>query len=1205
MSPKLNKEDRLKIVERVKKGEPVFKVCTEAGISRVLYYRWYKKYKEEGARGLNPGEAGRPELPGAPKKVKEYNILSPHARSLMVREVVEQNQDPSEVAKRYNISRVTLYKWIGRYKEDIAKGVEPDMSSRKPYIERYFRQVPERHELAVIQLVEQHPEWGIRRIVANLPKVAGLPIVGHHGVQNILDRHNLSTYELRLAYAGSRITPVTKGIGEVLVKVSEFFRIPPENRKIFIRAFTGISLGLFSLIATLGVIGYFARSFTQVSGASPLGLSFSAVALLMGTIFLLYSFKYYFSIAMVLSFSQTQKGVERKRGVGLTPDLSHIKLLDRPFVSVHIPFYNEKYVVERVMEAASGFDYPEYEVILCDDSTDETSEIISNYLHANGGKVEKRSGNGWELQSAEIKPGVTFKHLHRTTRGGYKGGALGLALKLMDPRTEYVSIFDADFVPYPDTLELFLKYFQVEGYKPEVAAVQGYQWHVLNKSENWITRGVRTEYSGSYVIERSGTEIYGGLKQISGSVYMIKKSVLQEIGWGTSITEDFELTLRLYAQGYKVLYTPYIQAPAECVSTIRRLVRQRMRWAEGHSANIKKMFFKLLGSPKLSLAEKFEFVYLSPYYLQAFFFLVGTICWLLSEAIFKARLPFWTELWGWSLVLTNVISLPLLNAVGMFLEESGDRDYLGLASFVALSYILVPFQAYASLKGLLEEKEGPWFRTPKTGRITDVFRRGKFYKFISGILPGKTAEPAPSTGGLVPGEAHDVEANYYLNLNSANSTFNDFRIKSKRTRWIGQLVLTLVLIVSLLLNSMAFIIRPAKAAGWLTDWSYRKKVTISNTNVDANLSNFPLLVKIAESGGDSTNIGYNVSDTTHGYDIRFTDSDGTTLLSYERESFSIASSNLTAIFWVKVPTVNHSTTTDIYIYYTNSGQAGSDWTATTGSGNCSTITQAQCTWKENSSQNFKAVWHLKETGTNPTIYDSTANANTSTTQTWTPASGKIDGAGNNTGSQWVEFNANTVFLNATSAHTTSFWVNVTSYSGHSYPTPINIKTNTDYYAVYISDQSSYEGVTATQVGTAGWRASGTSAALVGTWSYITAVFDGVDRTNVNSWKIYVNGVSKSLTTGGGWNTLADNILYTDDKSVIDTLYGSLDEMRVAQVARPAEWVKFEYYNHSSANNELTFAAQETPELVILLLPFALVIPAIIKYRERRKYEENL
>ena len=68
-------------------------------------------------------------------------------------------------------------------------------------------------------------------------------------------------------------------------------------------------------------------------------------------------------------------------------------------------------------------------------------------------------------------------------------------------------------------------------------------------------------------------------------------------------------------------------------------------------------------------------------------------------------------------------------------EEAEEKDYLGIFSVVLLSYLLVPFQAYASVKGFLQKEEGPWFRTPKTGKITDIFRRGTFYRWISGILP--------------------------------------------------------------------------------------------------------------------------------------------------------------------------------------------------------------------------------------------------------------------------------------------------------------------------------------------------------------------------------------------------------------------------------------------------------------------------------------
>src|SRR3990167_7765943 len=155
------------------------------------------------------------------------------------------------------------------------------------------------------------------------------------------------------------------------------------------------------------------------------------------------------------------------------------------------------------------------------------------------------------------------------------------------------------------------------------------------------------------------------------------------------------------------------------------------------------MFLPLLRSKNLTTPEKLEFLYLSPYYLQAFFFLIGTVSWFISETLFPARLPFWTSLWGWSLVLTNMLSLPLMNSVGMFLEESEHKDYLGILSFITLSYIMVPFQAYAAVKGFIEHSEGPWFRTPKTGKITDIFTRGKFFRWIGGILPNRIS-PLPN-----------------------------------------------------------------------------------------------------------------------------------------------------------------------------------------------------------------------------------------------------------------------------------------------------------------------------------------------------------------------------------------------------------------------------------------------------------------------------
>jgi len=380
--------------------------------------------------------------------------------------------------------------------------------------------------------------------------------------------------------------------------------------------------------------------------------------------------------------------------------------VDAPLISIHVPLYNEERVVDRLMEALTTLDYPNYEVIVVDDSTDSTTE-----------KLKKWSKNS------------RVKIIHRDSRRGFKGGALNTALEHMSEDAKYVVVFDADFIPPKDILWRFLQEFEnsvkrgdsfeVWRRKNTIVAVQGYQWHILNASENWITRSVTAEYAGNYLVERFFLENLPGVKMIAGSVFMIRVDILRRYGWRESLTEDWDLTLRLYRDGYKVSYTPFVAAPAECPSTIMALMRQRARWAEGHSYAVKRYFWEIIRSKFLSLREKLEFMYLTPYYLNSFFFIMGTICWLIAELL-HARIPFWTSIFGWSLLFTNLMAVPLVNLTDLFLEYRASRHWTGALGFIPLMHILALSQAVASLKGLFEEKESAWFRTLKTGRITEL-----------------------------------------------------------------------------------------------------------------------------------------------------------------------------------------------------------------------------------------------------------------------------------------------------------------------------------------------------------------------------------------------------------------------------------------------------------------------------------------------------
>lgn len=445
---------------------------------------------------------------------------------------------------------------------------------------------------------------------------------------------------------------------------------------------------------------------------STIGLVSSFAALTFGLFFFVYAAKYYASILIALvTLGGKKQRADEGGGEGA------YDWRDTPLVSIHLPFYNEVNVARRVIQACLAQDYPNLEILVADDSRDDTIKILKDPV--------------WRRRPPVVK------FIHRRDRSGFKGGALSEALRFMDPRAEFVVVFDADFIPPPDTVRKFIQRFREEDptslrtdFLPDlqpatsprkpVAAVQGYQLHYLNKSENWVTRGVRAEFSGSYMVERVAEERLGAMKMISGSVFMLRADVLRELKWGDSITEDWELTLRLYREGYRVSYTPLIQAPAEMPTTIKALAKQRMRWAEGHTHAVRKHFVGVLSSTKLTAAEKLEFLYFAPYYLQSAMLLAGSAFWLLAEV--NHRYPwFWQPTFGWSLLVSNLLAAPLMCLAGLWLEGDLRADYQGAFGLIALTYILAPYQGYAALRGLLEREEGGWIRTLKTGSITDRF----------------------------------------------------------------------------------------------------------------------------------------------------------------------------------------------------------------------------------------------------------------------------------------------------------------------------------------------------------------------------------------------------------------------------------------------------------------------------------------------------
>ena len=70
----------------------------------------------------------------------------------------------SELCERYEISRKTGYKWVERYNEEGAKGLEE--RTRRP--ENNPRRTPDHIEKAILEVREKHPSWGAKKILTIL-----------------------------------------------------------------------------------------------------------------------------------------------------------------------------------------------------------------------------------------------------------------------------------------------------------------------------------------------------------------------------------------------------------------------------------------------------------------------------------------------------------------------------------------------------------------------------------------------------------------------------------------------------------------------------------------------------------------------------------------------------------------------------------------------------------------------------------------------------------------------------------------------------------------------------------------------------------------------------------------------------------------------------------------------------------------------------
>jgi hypothetical protein len=329
-------------------------------------------------------------------------------------------------------------------------------------------------------------------------------------------------------------------------------------------------------------------------------------------------------------------------------------------------------------------------------------------------------------------------------------------------------------------------------------------------------------------------------------------------------------------------------------------------------------------------------------------------------------------------------------------------------------------------------------------------------------------------------------------------------------------------------------------------FSFNRTVTIDHTKVPSDQSNFPVLISGAYSFLATVANGGRVQ-SPNGYDIIFTsDAAGVNKLDHEIESYDPVTG--TVNFWVRVPALSHSTDTVIYMQYGSSAVT-------------TTLENKAGVWDSN----YLGVWHLPKAG-GLTAKDSTADGNNGTITGASGIQGVIDGGASFNGSgQFIDVgNGSSLQITGTSL-TIEAWIKTSESNPAPWERILAKETpgNTDPFLAYGLIRHSGTNLLNLGIATGG---AGTGVGLdshssltMGAWTHVVGSYDG------STLRIFMNGVldNQTAATGNITSTNQDVVLGADTASNIEYFNGSMDEVRLSNVARSSGWVATEYANQNS------------------------------------------
>ena len=400
-------------------------------------------------------------------------------------------------------------------------------------------------------------------------------------------------------------------------------------------------------------------------------------------------------IVMVVLFKRcyTKRLSEQKNFI------DHVEVSFWPIVTSQIPVYNEANVVIRVIQAVAKIDYAgHHHIQVLDDSNDLTCALVD----------------------AEVKrfraDGVDIEVVRRSDRQGFKAGALAHAHDLA--KGEYISVFDADFVPEPDFLRKTVPYFL----KSEKLGLIQTRWGHLNEKASILTRIQALGIDGHFMVEQSSRCWNGLYMNFNGTAGIWRKKAIETSGgwsWDT-LTEDMDLSYRVQIADWQTEYLPSLVVPAELPEELEALKSQQFRWAKGSTQTALKILPQLWKKDGFSFKLLQAFLHMTHYVVHPLMIMIALLFLPVIHYSQQFELGYMWHSFVFSVLISSIISSNMLYIVS---QQAAHKRWLPRLIYLPCLMIVGVGLAVNNTKAVLEALLGhrsDFIRTPKKGDKTEV-----------------------------------------------------------------------------------------------------------------------------------------------------------------------------------------------------------------------------------------------------------------------------------------------------------------------------------------------------------------------------------------------------------------------------------------------------------------------------------------------------